>query len=113
VIGSNRFDLGFYAGRVFGLLAASFLLITLLVEMARIYGSALGAAITAEQRLAQLPRLYRPEGKRIGAAPAENFIQQQNIEHYRQLLKSDNLEEAQRRKIEALLAEEIVKGKPR
>ncbi len=28
VIGSNRFDLGFYAGRIFGLMAASFLLIT-------------------------------------------------------------------------------------
>lgn len=33
VIGSTRFDLGYYAGRIFGLIAASFLLITLVVEM--------------------------------------------------------------------------------
>jgi len=32
VIGSSRFDLGFYAGRIFGLIASSFLLATLIVE---------------------------------------------------------------------------------
>jgi hypothetical protein len=31
--GSTRFDLGFYAGRIFGLIGASFLLIALLIEM--------------------------------------------------------------------------------
>jgi signal transduction histidine kinase len=34
VIGSHRFDLGFYAGRVYGLVAASFVLVTLLMGMA-------------------------------------------------------------------------------
>jgi hypothetical protein len=113
VIGSSRFDLGFYAGRVFGLLAASFLLVTLLVEMARIYGSALGAAVSAEERLAQLPRLYRPEGKPIGPASADTFIHQQNIDHYRQLLQSAELHDEQRRRIETLLAEEISKAQSR
>jgi len=37
VIGSTRFDLGFYAGRLFGLLAASFLLLTLLGETFQMY----------------------------------------------------------------------------
>src|ERR1043166_3849808 len=38
VLNGGRFDLGFYAGRVYGLLAASFLLVVLLVEHARLYG---------------------------------------------------------------------------
>jgi signal transduction histidine kinase len=33
VVGSNRYDLGFYAGRLYGLLSASFLLIVLLFEL--------------------------------------------------------------------------------
>lgn len=37
VIGSSRFDLGWYAGRSFGLLAASFLLATLLIELNTVY----------------------------------------------------------------------------
>ena len=35
VIGSSRYDLGFYAGRLYGLMAASFVLVTLLTGMAR------------------------------------------------------------------------------
>jgi len=35
VIGSSRYDLGFYAGRLYGLIAASFVLVTLLTGMAR------------------------------------------------------------------------------
>jgi PAS domain S-box-containing protein len=37
VVGSSRFDLGWYAGRSFGLLAASFLLIMLLLELNELY----------------------------------------------------------------------------
>jgi PAS domain S-box-containing protein len=37
VIGSSRFDLGWYGGRSFGLLAASFLLIMLLLELNTLY----------------------------------------------------------------------------
>lgn len=44
VIGSTRFDLGFYAGRIFGLIAASFLLITLVVELALCRRSRRGGA---------------------------------------------------------------------
>ncbi len=37
VVGSSRFDLGWYAGRSFGLLAASFLLVVLLLELLKLY----------------------------------------------------------------------------
>jgi two-component system, sensor histidine kinase and response regulator len=56
VIGSQRFDLGFYAGRIFGLIAASFLLVTLIIQMARMYAAAMGMAANAEQRFAELAR---------------------------------------------------------
>jgi signal transduction histidine kinase/ActR/RegA family two-component response regulator len=45
VLNGGRFDLGFYAGRIYGLLAASFVLIVLLIENSRLY--------------AQIHRLYR------------------------------------------------------
>jgi PAS domain S-box-containing protein len=37
IVGSSRFDLGWYGGRSFGLLAASFLLIMLLLELNQLY----------------------------------------------------------------------------
>ncbi|MFI4987269.1 MAG: response regulator [Alphaproteobacteria bacterium] len=37
VLSAGRFDLGFYVGRIFGLLAASFVLLALLVETGRLY----------------------------------------------------------------------------
>jgi two-component system sensor histidine kinase/response regulator len=37
VLNAGRFDLGFYAGRFYGLLAASFVLVILLIEAARLY----------------------------------------------------------------------------
>src|SRR5712671_904051 len=38
VLNGGRFDLGFYAGRIYGLLAASFVLIVLLTEYGMLYG---------------------------------------------------------------------------
>lgn len=110
VIGSQRFDLGFYAGRMFGLIAASFLLVTLLLEMARLYSGALGAAAEAEQRFAELARLRaQPESKPLGREAPEVFIVRQNIAHYRALLEGGGLDAERRRAIEALLAEEEAK----
>jgi PAS domain S-box-containing protein len=40
VLGSSRFDLGWYGGRSFGLLAASFLPVALLLELNELYGRA-------------------------------------------------------------------------
>jgi hypothetical protein len=109
IVGSNRFDLGWYAGRIFGLIAASFLLVALLVELARFYTGALDAAANAELRLAELLRTrpsLDPQPDRDGA---DTFIERQNIANYRALLGSATLDAAQRRAIEALLAEEEAK----
>jgi len=121
VIGASRFDLGFYAGRVFGLIAASFLLITLVVEMARMHAGALGAAASAEQRLAEqrlseLTRVRRHvdsnEGGPARGEHAASFIHRQNIAHYRLLLESEPLDDDRRRLIEKLLLEEEAADKP-
>jgi len=110
IIGSHRFDLGFYAGRIFGLIAASFLLIALLVEMARLHATALGAAASAEARLAQLARRReRADPAMPRGARTDTFIHRQNIAHYRSLLESGSLDEVQRRSIEKLLDEEETK----
>jgi len=44
MIGSSRFEVGFCAGRICGLIAASFLLVTLLVKMAKMHSGAMDAA---------------------------------------------------------------------
>jgi two-component system, NarL family, sensor histidine kinase UhpB len=113
IIGSTRFDLGFYAGRMFGLIGASFLLIALLVEMAAMHAGALRAAASAEQRLAeQLARLRsRSEPKPPHVESMESFLSRENIQHYRSLLQSGSLDEAQRRSVEHLLYEEERKQK--
>jgi len=110
VIGSQRYDLGFYVGRIYGLIAASFLLITLLVEMARLYAGALGAAAAAEQRFAELARASAPrQAAPLGREKTETFIAGQNIAHYRDLLAAGGLDDSRRRSIENLLAEEEAK----
>jgi two-component system, sensor histidine kinase and response regulator len=110
IIGSHRFDLGFYAGRVFGLVAASFLLVSLLAQMARLHARAVSAAAEAQAQLAQVSRSREQSGP--GAARGErteSFIARQNIAHYRSMLESGTLDENQRRSIEQLLAEEEAK----
>ncbi len=54
IVGSSRYDLGWYGGRTFGLLAASFLLVVLLVELNRLYGGLAEALGVAEERNVQL-----------------------------------------------------------
>ena len=48
VVGSSRYDLGWYGGRSFGLVAASFLLVVLLLELNRLYGGLAEALELAE-----------------------------------------------------------------
>ncbi|AXE33310.1 hypothetical protein DK843_02665 [Chromobacterium phragmitis] len=52
VLNASRFDLGFYVGRVYGLLAASFVLLMLLLENGRLYAQL--AASAAELKSAKL-----------------------------------------------------------
>ena len=54
VVGSSRYDLGWYGGRTFGLVAASFLLVILLLELNRLYGGLADALEMAEERNIQL-----------------------------------------------------------
>jgi signal transduction histidine kinase/CheY-like chemotaxis protein len=54
IVGSSRYDLGWYGGRTFGLLAASFLLVVLLTELNRLYGGLAEALDVAEERNVQL-----------------------------------------------------------
>ena len=54
MLGSHRFDLGFYVGRIYGLLAASFVLGVLLVEMNRVYDNVANALDLATVRNTEL-----------------------------------------------------------
>jgi signal transduction histidine kinase/CheY-like chemotaxis protein len=54
VFNQGRFDLGFYAGRVYGLMAMSFVLGALLVDMSRLYSRLAAALETSETRSREL-----------------------------------------------------------
>ena len=60
VLNAGRFDLGFYAGRIYGLLAASFVLFVLLIEHGRLYAH-LAAAHASERRERQLVQVRTAE----------------------------------------------------
>jgi len=49
VLNAGRFDLGFYAGRMYGLLAATFVLSMLLLDMAALYGQLIRLLGTEQQ----------------------------------------------------------------
>ncbi|HEY5411897.1 MAG TPA: MASE4 domain-containing protein, partial [Caulobacteraceae bacterium] len=54
VVGSNRYDLGWYAGRAFGLLGSGLLLAGLLVELNALYGRLADALLQAEAQNLEL-----------------------------------------------------------
>jgi signal transduction histidine kinase/CheY-like chemotaxis protein len=56
VVGASRYDLGFYVGRLYGLLAASFVLGVFLFEINRLYAKAADALTLAEVRNSELTR---------------------------------------------------------
>jgi signal transduction histidine kinase/CheY-like chemotaxis protein len=56
VVGSSRFDLGWYGGRSYGVLAASFLLVMLLSELNRLYAKLAQALAYAETRNVELAK---------------------------------------------------------
>ncbi len=58
VFNAARFDLGFYAGRLYGLLAALFILTVLLYESTRFYGRLVTAHRQDIERNGELQRLY-------------------------------------------------------
>ncbi len=110
VIGAHRLDVGWYAGRILGLLAASFLLIALLVQLSQMYMDTVGIVAGVERKLAVLSRSFRSDlsARSTNARDAgmDSFIRTQNVERYRRLLLSNELDEEQCRSIERLLSEE-------
>ena len=74
VLNAGRFDLGFYAGRIYGLLAASFVLGVLLIENGVLYGRLAQSHAQERQRSLELQRLsVRLESlnSQLGAANRE------------------------------------------
>lgn len=57
VLNGGRFDLGFYAGRIYGLLAASFVLMVLLLENGTLYLRLLESHAREQQKSGELTRL--------------------------------------------------------
>ncbi len=74
VLNAGRFDLGFYAGRIYGLLAASFVLGVLLIENAVLYGRLAQSHAQERQRSLDLQRLsgrLESLNSQLGAANRE------------------------------------------
>jgi signal transduction histidine kinase len=59
MLNAGRFDLGFYAGRLYGLLAATFVLVVLLVENARLYARTHRSLARSTERLRILREIER------------------------------------------------------
>jgi signal transduction histidine kinase len=59
MLNAGRFDLGFYAGRIYGLLAATFVLVVLLVENARLYARTHRSLARSTERLRILREIER------------------------------------------------------
>jgi diguanylate cyclase (GGDEF)-like protein len=57
VLNAGRFDLGFYIGRMYGLLAASFVLAVLLFENSRLYGQLIATHASDRRKTIELQRL--------------------------------------------------------
>ncbi len=72
VLNGARFDLGFYGGRIYGLLASSFVLIVLLLENGRLYADLAGANARERHRSAEL-ELARNEANAAAQAKS-NFL---------------------------------------
>jgi signal transduction histidine kinase/CheY-like chemotaxis protein len=67
VFNAGRFDLGFYAGRLYGLLAASFVLMELLLEHGRLYARLVRLHRSERQKAAEL-MAARDEAQRANEA---------------------------------------------
>ncbi|HWE44832.1 MAG TPA: MASE4 domain-containing protein [Caulobacteraceae bacterium] len=63
VVDSHRYDVGWYAGRAYGLLAASFVLVGLLAELNALYGQLEDTLDTAERQNAELIRSREELGR--------------------------------------------------
>ena len=93
VLNAGRFDLGFYAGRVYGLLAASFVLGVLLVENVRLYSrlaetqrNELAGARTSLARHAERLRILHEIDRAMAAERSPEAVAGAVVEALRELL---------------------------
>ncbi len=110
VLNAGRFDLGFYAGRIYGWLAASFVLIVLLIENGRLYARLVG---TNEELAAEVGERRRAEDQAAAANRAKSeFLSRMSHElrtpmnavlGFGQLLQMDELSDEQRESVDRIL----------
>jgi signal transduction histidine kinase/ActR/RegA family two-component response regulator len=65
VLNAGRFDVGFYAGRIYGLLASSFVLIVLLIENSRLYAQIRRLYLEREQQNRSLEATVRERTEQL------------------------------------------------
>lgn len=83
ILNSGQFDLGFYAGRIYGLLAASFVLIALLVETGWLHDRLTAARAQLADRARDLERRVRErtaELQQSNAALKAEIVERQQAE---------------------------------
>jgi signal transduction histidine kinase len=82
VLNAGRYDLGFYAGRIYGLLAASFVLLVLLVDNARLHALTRASLERQTERL----RILRELDRAVAAEQPPEAIAAAVIQPLRELL---------------------------
>ncbi len=95
VFNAGRFDLGFYAGRIYGLLAASYVLIVLLLETGQLYARFLQARLQHAKDLQKahddLERAYRGVTEELQHNVEELKAQQEELEEKNEALGQQNM----------------------
>jgi two-component system, sensor histidine kinase and response regulator len=95
VLNAGRFDLGFYAGRIYGLLAASFVLVVLLTETGNLYARLASSLQLAEERNHELRAselaLRQARDAAVGAEKAKSQFLATASHDLRQPLHAMNL----------------------